>query len=219
MAYDDPTTGEQREGDVLADFPWWHNEAIDSSYVEVVVECKSGKSHPWVAFYGQDRETPKAPRLWFLPTPGWEEDEARRLDMLTFEWVREEALRTDRVATHVVSALGRESANPASNAVRQVLSFAVARSRLQRFFRSNMASDNRPAATGVVVPVVVTQAPLFACRLGSDDEIEIKPVDRFDVWASENNRRRRVYVRGEATFADMAGAISRVRTAFSEGED
>jgi hypothetical protein len=48
FSYTDPTSGALREGDVLAQFAWTAMNNTPAS-VEVVVECKSGRDHPWVA--------------------------------------------------------------------------------------------------------------------------------------------------------------------------
>ncbi len=212
VAYEDPRSGQQREGDVLADYPWFAESS--TSYVEAAVECKSAKDHPWLAFYDKRRGTPRSPTAWFVPTKDWQ-SRAKDLALVTFEWARDPALTTDRVATHVVTALGNDKINPASDAVRQALSFALARSKAERLFQSNLAADDRGIADGLVVPVVVTQAPLFACQLDENGEIAVKPVDQFDVWVwPEHQKRHRVYVRTEASFGEMAKAFSRLRSSF-----
>lgn len=50
FSYTDASSGALREGDVLAQFGRTALNDTPAS-VEVVVECKSGREYPWVAFY------------------------------------------------------------------------------------------------------------------------------------------------------------------------
>ena len=122
VAYEDPETKQQREGDVVAAYRWITDELAVS--IEAAVECKAGKSHPWVAFYDDHRQVFETPTLWFMPGGTWPDGEQERL---MNEWHGEDALVTDRVATHAVSALGSDGKNFVQDAARQTMSFARAR--------------------------------------------------------------------------------------------
>ena len=61
VAYEDPETKQQREGDVVAAYRWITDELAVS--IEAAVECKAGKSHPWVAFYDDHRQVFETPTL------------------------------------------------------------------------------------------------------------------------------------------------------------
>lgn len=47
FVYTDFNTKVQREGDVLANFPWINESGVPCA-IELVVECKSSVKHPWV---------------------------------------------------------------------------------------------------------------------------------------------------------------------------
>lgn len=66
-----------------------------------------------------------------------------------------------------------------------------------------------------ILPVVVTQAPLFTCELSEDGEIAVAAVDGFDVWVYTRNQpssafydRQRVRVVAESRARSMATALS-----------
>lgn len=143
-------------------------------------------------------------RLWCETAGDWS---AQYVAEFVSAWQASNRLATDRVATHAVSAFGKESGkNYAHDACRQALSFARARS------KSPVRYEGTPAhvpSAGAVLPVVVTRAPLFTCELGPAGEVVLQPVDRFDVWVYTGKRERhRVYVRSEAGLESMAEALN-----------
>jgi len=68
FSYTDPNSGALREGDVLAEFGW---TSINNTpaFVEVVVECKSGRDHPWVAFYDKTSASGTELKDWVYRAP------------------------------------------------------------------------------------------------------------------------------------------------------
>ena len=73
-----------------------------------------------------------------------------------------------------------------------------------------MAADNTDTVLGGVMPVVVTQAPLFECELGDGGEPILTPVERFDVSVQfDKSQRKRIYVVSEAGLAKLAGSLGR----------
>jgi hypothetical protein len=203
VAYEDGVTKQQREGDVLAVLRYLVDQLAVS--IDLAVECKAAKDYPWVAFYDEQRVVPEIGELWFLPAGDWRAD---ALADLASEWREAPALSTDRVATHAVSAFGKDGKNFAHDAAQQAMSFARARAAVN--YRYVGDPDNLTLAKAVV-PVVVTQAPLFTCELTSDGQVLLSPAERFDVWLhSSREGRRRVYVRSETAVAHMADDLSAI---------
>ena len=205
MTYEDAESQKPREGDVLAVYHWMSEG--EGFFVEVTAECKSKKGHPWVAFYDDRRMVPDYPALWFLRTgPRWPPRSAERI---VEEWKTFDGLVTDRVATHVVSALGNDNKrNEAHDAIQQAFSFA--RGRVKHGPTRYVGMPDGASSYNVVVPLVVTQAPLFTCELNADGEAIITRVDGFDVWlhAGEKRPKTRVYVRSEGSLGTMADDLN-----------
>lgn len=204
VPYEDTHTKTQREGDVRALF---HTLTQHQSVsIEVAVECKFSKQQPWVAFYDDRVFVPDDADAWFLKTPHLDED--LQADFVR-EWKSSDSLRTDRVATHVVSAFGSDSKkNFAHDAALQALSFAKAQAKGATMFTGD---PPHLSAAAVVVPLVVTQAPLFSCELTKAGEVSLRQVERFDVWLYKNRvTRHRIYVRSEAGLRDMAEGFEHV---------
>lgn len=205
FAYADGNTGVQREGDVLAMFPWTGERATPCA-IELVVECKSNVQHPWVAFY--DHSIAKHGQLsdWSYYAHGAFNSLLAPLDEL---WAGELPFMVRQVATHLVTAHDDRN-NHAGNAVRQVLAAASAR-------RATYLDDHRAQVRRavVVIPAVVTAAKLIACRLDSNDQVDLHEVP----WAVVRGYRAdgsacRVNVMHE-NYLDEFGATldSRVREA------
>ncbi len=204
--YEDGLTQKQREGDVMALFGGPNLSRTLSTSFRLAVECKSGRDKPWIAFYDQRRSMhPAKLNDWWLPCgKDWTEDLHVKV-VGAFEW--ENGLLTDRLASHTVSALGKESINSAQDAVMQAMSFARA---LAEKGALTLVGDNTSTVLGGVMPVVVTQAPLFACELGHDNQPTLTAVERFDVSVQfGKSPRRRVYVVSEAGLAKFARSLGR----------
>lgn len=92
--------------------------------VEVVVECKSGRDHPWVVFY--DKAIAKGSELgdWVYFAHG---PFVGITEPLEESWIGQPPFDAVRTASHLVAAHVKDSHNPASDAVRQVLSAAEGR--------------------------------------------------------------------------------------------
>lgn len=186
--YIDPETQKQREGDVLAHYGWSGMQNVPCS-LTAVVECKSGRDKPWVAFY--DRSIARGSELedWVAFMHGPFTGITQPLPDL---WVGEPPFDERRVATHVAAAHTDESKNPANDAVRQVVSAARAQ-------RAEYIQTQNTAKRGlVVVPVVVTAAPLVKCELDSDGEVQLESTASFVMSGGwEGGQARRVFVLNE----------------------
>lgn len=203
FAYTDPEQSTLREGDVLARFPWTGIDDVPCS-ITAVVECKSSKKDPWVAFY--DQSFARASRLEDLVYCA-HAPSTLITDPLASLWVGSDPFSFDSVASHVVAAHTSETHNPASNAVRQCMSACEA----QRLEYIKTQHDDKRGL--IVLPVVVTSAPLVRCRLDDDGAIQLEEVGSFVVWGhGPEDKHRKVFVLTEervswfsASLADLAG--------------
>jgi|SRR5680860_229730 len=197
VTYEDVETGTRRPGDVLAVYQYPKDGTPAAVSLEVAVECKAGKDHPWVAFYDEGRFGPAEMEYYFLTDGKWH---AEYRAPFMQAWHSSSVLFNDRVATHAVSAFTRDGNNQAHDAVRQAMSFARARAESAR------GSEGTPFTA--VLPVVVTQAPLFTCELSRTGEVLFKAVERFDVWLYYSKEgAARVFVMSDAAVADLAAAL------------
>ncbi|CAN5238278.1 hypothetical protein BH09ACT1_BH09ACT1_06850 [soil metagenome] len=209
FAYTDPATGSLREGDVLAQYDWTAMERTPAS-IELVVECKSGRDHPWVAFHDQDnpRESSLEDWAYFAHGPF-----VGVTEPLTNAWMGLPPFHTQRVASHLVAAHSDDSHNPAGNAVRQVLS--AAEGRRQRYV-DRQAEDRKGC---VIVPVIVTRARLVECQLADDGNVRLQEVPMTVVAGPRHGRKpARVFVvteeaapRFAQSFLDLAARANTAR--------
>lgn len=198
FTYTDPTSGTLREGDVLAQFGWTALNDTPAS-VEVVVECKSGRTHPWVAFY--DKAFARGAELedWVYFAHG---PVVGVTGPLADIWIGHAPFDATRIASHLVAAHGNDSHNPASDAVRQVLSAADAR---RNRYVERQAHDRRGC---VVVPVVVTGARLVECRLDADGTVGLEEVASAVVAGPRRGEKpARVFVVTESAVSQFAHSI------------
>jgi hypothetical protein len=205
VTYSDPTTGTQREGDVIGSFRSATQRL--SLTLELAVECKSGKKHPWVALVDRSRAgfSPSRIQTWCATDDEtWPGTTAERVAQTISE---RPSFNVDGTAVHAAAALGDDSQNVAMNAARQALAFARARAR-GRFL-------NDPPGTvplKAVLPIVVSNAPFFTCELDEDGEISVEPIDQFDVLVpDESGYLSRVYVRNEASFGALVRDLASAR--------
>jgi hypothetical protein len=200
FSYTDVNTGALREGDVLAQFGWTSLMNVHAS-IEAVTECKSGRDHPWVAFYDRriDRGSTLADWAYFAHGPF--DSVTRPLDDL---WVGRPPLNALRIASHLVSAHSKESHNPAGDAVRQVLSAAEGR---RRFYIENQNEHRRGC---VILPVVVTGARLVSCELDANGEIQLEEVSSVVVAGPRSGKSARVFVLTEGVVKDFAKDLAKL---------
>lgn len=197
--YEDPATKQEREGDVLAVLGYVNAGNLVVS-IDLAIECKAAKDHPWVAFYDDRRMDPEMSRLWMLDAGDW----GGEIPHLTEHLRTAGATATDRVATHAVSALGKDGKNFARDAALQAMSFAKSRTKPVRY-----TTDPKDATLAkAVLPIVVTQAPLFTCELSPEGDVLLEQADRYDVWVhTAREGRRRVFVRTEESLERLAGEL------------
>lgn len=166
--YIDLDTGVLREMDVLAR-KRQATSASASVELRMVIECKhSEKSKPWLLFVGDTRFYRSHEHFNSLDIIG-ESDlrlaEARAADDLPI------ISHVGNIAYRVGTAGPRDDA---FSAVRQV-NGAVVGIKDDLAGPSDLTED--PVVV-VVVPVIVTDAPLFECRLDEANEVTATPVDK-----------------------------------------
>lgn len=199
FTYVDPRLDLQREGDVVADFRWIGKRDVECS-LSAVVECKSSRKESWVGFY--DRTVTRMRELddcvYF--------QHARHSDVLSGMaalWFGQRPFDFAQVATHVVAAHTKDRVNPASDAVRQVISATEARRKLY-IDRQTITSSGL-----ILVPVVVTGAPLVACHVEDSDGLDLKKVERLTVWGhTPDGQRKQVHVVHESAVASFASDLA-----------
>lgn len=198
FAYTDASSGALREGDVLAEFTWAAMNGIPAS-VEVVVECKSGREHPWVAFYDKPHHVGLELTDWVYRAHG---PFTGVTEPLAAAWLGQPPFDSARTASHLVAAHTKDSHNPAGDAVRQVLS--AAEGRWQRYV-DRQVQDRRGC---VILPVVVTAGRLVECHLDSDGQVQLSEVDTAAVTGTRQGETpARVYVLTEAAVPRFAQSI------------
>lgn len=197
--YEDPSTRLEREGDVLAVLGYLNSENLSVS-IDLAIECKAAKDQPWVAFYDDRRADTELASLWVLNSGEWGGELSHLIEHLRAS----PATATDRIATHAVSALGKDGRNLTRDAALQAMSFAKSRSTTVRY-----TTDPKDATLAkAVLPIVVTQAPLLTCELSPEGSVRLEQVDRFDLWVhTPREGRRRVFVRTEESLGELAGAL------------
>lgn len=207
FSYTDPNSGALREGDVLAEFSWTAMNDTPAS-VEVVVECKSGRDHPWVAFYDRVFAGGSALEDWVYNAHG---PFVGVIEPLAEAWIGTPPFDATRVASHLVAAHTKDSRNLASDAVRQVLS--AAEGRWQRYVQ-RQSQDPRGC---VIVPVIVTGARLVECQLDTDGCVRLAEVSSVVVTGPRRGEKpARVYVVTESAVTQFSRSIVEMTTRAQE---
>jgi hypothetical protein len=198
FSYTDASTGALREGDVLAQFGWTSLMNTPAS-IEVVTECKSGRDHPWIAFYDRRIARGSALEDWTYFAHGPFTGVTQPLDDL---WVGRPPFDALQIASHLVAAHSKDSHNPAGDAVRQVLSAAEAR---RRWYIERQNQDRRGC---VIVPVVVTGARLVSCELDASGEMQLEEVSSAVVSGPRSGKSARVFILTEDAVKTFARNLS-----------
>ena len=207
FSYTDASSGALREGDVLAQFGWTALNDTPAS-VEVVVECKSGRDYPWVAFYDKVIARGSALEDWVYQAHG---PFVGVTEPLAEAWIGYPPFDATRIASHLVAAHSKDSRNPASDAVRQVLS--AAHGRWERYLE-RQGQDRRGC---VIVPVVATGGRLVECRLGTDGKMQLEEIASAVVAGPRRGERpARIFVLTESAVTQFAHSIMQLTTRAQE---
>jgi hypothetical protein len=176
VMYQDASTDKYREADVLASVPY---PGDNSRRVQVVVECKSSNSGPWVVF--TDRQA-------YV-----DDDEAFRHALLAYRgqvdakaaW---RAVRGTQCVPSVVPGYAIVDAlcskTFAYDAVRQTTNAAL-------HFSGQVSMEMAQAAGyfQLVIPVVVTEAPLYECSLDDAGKVRVVPTNHSSVYVQPDAPR------------------------------
>lgn len=203
--FQDAETGKPREGDVRAEFRWCGANDVRCDLV-AVTECKSGRDKPWVAMLDPAPSALGTLDDWVAFAHG---PYVGITEPLTDQWEGLSPFALAPIATHVVAALAAEGPNkpnPANDAIRQVLSASSAER------QSYTRTQSKPPRGIVIVPVIITEAPLYTCKL-IDDELALMRVTSFVTSGSVPGlRRKRVYVFAETEALKFAEAMTKLAT-------
>jgi hypothetical protein len=169
--YSDPEKTTWRETDVHA----FEEELYPEITVRVsfVVECKTSRDHPWLVFIAAGGALLSRAHLRFTPTTEigrpFPVRLMRRAEILALPLFGDESSS----GYGVVQALGKN--DQSYPAVMSVSKAAVALAA-----ETDRYSGVDPVLE-LVFPVIVVDAPLFECRLGSDGEPELTRVKRANL--------------------------------------
>lgn len=206
FTYDDPVQQTKREGDVLASFSWVGPLNAACS-LQLVVECKSGKEKPWVGIYdGRLAKVGSLPDWTYFAHGSF----TAITDSLSDLWAETQSFLIHAEASCLVAAHSGDK-NPAGDAVRQVLAATEA----QRIEYLRTQSTARRGL--VLIPAIVTAAPLIACRLGATNEVQLEEVDSIVVRSHDANAQPcRVYILNEKTFGRFAQDLEQCASVANE---
>jgi len=177
VPYVDRDTGKAREADVLAEF------AGHTAAVTILTECKKAAGKQWVAFpHDEGRISSQPIQHHAVIDP----KDFIRVHLLEQAWQASDSIfgPEPAIAAALVDAdIGKNASerdkdantlDTASRALRQCLS--AARGLTSEF-------DEAVRAPRIVVPVVVSNAQLWTCRLTNDDQLQVESTDYVRVQA------------------------------------
>lgn len=196
--YTDPTSGQERESDVLAKFGWRGPQRLSCS-ITAVVECKSSKKYLWVAFYDRFLDRARSLNSWFTFAHG---PFTAVTDPLLELWDGMPPFDEMQVATHATAAFSGDN-DPIHDTLRQVLSAAGA-------VRDDYIRHQVERRVGLVVmPIVVVEAPILRCFLDESGAVSLEEVDLVHIWVRGlSGSPQRVYVLKESRLPTFAQALS-----------
>jgi hypothetical protein len=202
-SYIDNETEKVREADVVA--TWWNPiryeidqsrtnpRAADWLGIILVIECKRS-AVPWIALTSDP-----------VPQIAWRNKLLRSLPIESYDesrlpWEVDQRADTapllnwQRQLVHAVVSMSKEDSRRSQpyDAIRQVMSAA------QGIVKEVGGAGDLPSTSWVdlVVPVIVTDAPLFECWLDQDDEIQLRrvPVTVWNSRLSKNTYSTSVFI-------------------------
>lgn len=174
--------------------------------LDIVVECKSSAAHPWVLFRSGARPPDGFTDLMVTRHVQGDGRGARHLRPGRSVGVDCPLLYSDDVTTVYAAKAAGEKVDTVYGAVSQVLAAATA---VADAAETEM-SGRQESTLVVVIPVVVTAAPLFAVRLGGDGAFLRERVSRalllHQAGASAGPKPSAVWLWDAAALDDLADA-------------
>ena len=169
MYYRDPRTETQRELDVYAHV----QRDIDGGFARLaaLVECKSDKSKPWVVFVSDFVQLADRARVV-----------QRSATSLGHYWLEQISLRSDITGLTLFQLPQRPGYGvTAAFSEKLDVPYAALMGSAGAAYAESLEYANpggRQSPLVVNFPIVVTDAPLFACWLGKDGRPQLENVDR-----------------------------------------
>ena len=176
--YVDVETGQQRETDLLVTRRF--GEEADRVRVSLVIECKTSRGKPWVLFTDdKQRMHPRARVAQRFVAP---------MEATSASWYRPYARVPGLAAAPLIAGSGTPAyaltkvtfADKQSNedaAFGALMSVGKAAAGVQTWLsRAYKAPEREERA--LILPVLVLDAPLFICRLGEDENLNLEEVTR-----------------------------------------
>ncbi len=218
-SFQDPRGGDVREIDVIASLDLNPIQLDDKRQIfvrfEFVIECKSTRKHPWVAFQRAKPLGLSDLALAFPSSKGFVRLFARSLFAPNSP---ELPLRGQPCAIGVTTALRDKSqVDLAYSAVQAVEAAATARSRLWDEDTAELIDENM-AVLALCIPIVVTDAPLFSADLDSQNTLRSSGAKHLLVISrGDGSRSRRLVVVCEERhlpelWAILKGTIDAIET-------
>jgi hypothetical protein len=166
--YSDPQTNKLREVDVYA---YLQRDIVRTFFrLAMILECKAGKSKPWVVFVSEDSGMADRARVV-----------QRSSNMMGSSWLHEISLRKDVCDLSIFGlpmAPGYGITAAFTDGV-DVPYAAIMSAAIAADSEAQAADTSRQGLFfSVHFPVVVTEAPLFVCALGSDHTPKIERVEK-----------------------------------------
>jgi len=175
--YVDPEEQKPREIDVLASM----STQIQGILFQLtyVVECKSPKEAPWVAFRSR-ANAPRDPTVGFLARIATREGRRALIELsVNPDVTTSELLQLpDRHAYGITNALRENNKDIPYGAIRGAHGAAQA---LVAYSDKMQAPPEPIGYVAIAFPLVVTRAPLFTASLGASGDLEVLPVDHATV--------------------------------------
>lgn len=211
--FTDPVTSDQREADVVARWTVMIAGGRQLSLV-CVCECKAGADKPWVLFDDGRSRFPERPARVIDHLLTHEHLNGVTIDMAPFEgaWLEgypfDEHLGIQNPVSHAIAtALEQDKPNQPNSAwraARQVMSACYG---LLADF-----SEKTPQLATVMVPVIVTEAPLFRVYLNRAGEAQTERVIQgvLVTQSHDGGSRRAIFVMNEKVLQGFAAELRAV---------
>jgi hypothetical protein len=209
----DPVTGKDREADVVAEF---EESAGPPCPVTLVIECKRAPGKHWVTFpYDAAGISSEPVRHHALIDPS----DVARAGRLERAWADgptifgpEPSIGFGLTEANLSRGAGERNKDDdggdlAAKALRQVWSAARALLVDQELTRM-VGGDENARITRVIVPVIVTGAGLWECRIGADGKPAVRQVDYARVRTPSTGTAVLVHVMGLERFGSFTRQVA-----------
>ena len=168
----------------------------------LVAECKSSKSDPWVLYRSSDRRDLPAQTI---TDAGWQVRSAEGLDPANIlGWSAFELMSANVTPCYAASSTNSKSGGNAKNYARDAALQALS---AVRGVAADVPVRDHQRTAAVLVPVVVTAAPMFAVTLSDEGGYRVEPTVRELLagrFEAEDDEPRKLWVVHESEVNDLA---------------